>query len=545
MSTLLNLKTRTKLFIAFGAIVALMGAVSAITWRDMATLKAEQAALYHDDLALAVDILKLRNTLNRERVVLLSLTAGDATEQARLMPVLEREIAEIRTVAARLQGYRAGLAEDAAQFAQLDTLLRDYTGVRDSTVLPALKAGRRAEASSAIIGPLQARFDALREVADAAGDQQLAQADKRMAASAAMVERAQDTIVAANLAALAIGVALALLLDRAIAGPLRGAMEAARRMAGGDLTVAIPRTGGKDEVGQLLDSLDEMVTAWRQIMQETGIGISALSAAASEILATAMQGAASATETAAAVAETGATVEEVKQTAMLASQKAKTVADAAHQAAQTAEGGRSAIESGVAGMDLIQEQMDAIGTTIVRLSERSQAIAEIIATVGGLAEQSNLLAVNAAIEAAKAGELGRGFAVVAQEVRGLADQSKQATRQVRQILAEIEKAVGSAVMIAEQSSKTVSRGVEQTTRAGHAITSLADSIGDAAQAAAQIAASSQQQLAGMDQVALAMENIKQASADNAAGSRQSEGAAHNLHELGQQLKQMSERFRFA
>ena len=545
MSTLLNLKTRTKLFIAFGVIVTLMAAVSAITWRDMASLKAAQKALYQDDLALAVDILKLRVTLNRERVVMLSLTVGDGADQARLMPVLEREIAEIGTIAARLQGYRTAVAEDAAQFAQMDALLRDYTGVRDGVVLPALKAGRRAEAAAAIIGPLQGRFEALRHAADSAGNQQLAQADKRMEASGAMVARAQDTIAAANVVAVAIGIALVLLLDRAIAGPLRGAMEAARRMAGGDLTVSIPRTGGKDEVGQLLDSLDEMVTAWRQIMKETGIGISALSAAASEILATAMQGAASATETAAAVAETGATVEEVKQTALLASQKAKSVADAAHQAAQTAEGGRSAIESGVEGMDLIQQQMDAIGTTIVRLSERSQAIAEIIATVGGLAEQSNLLAVNAAIEAAKAGELGRGFAVVAQEVRGLADQSKQATRQVRQILAEIEKAVGSAVMIAEQSSKAVSRGVEQTTRAGHAITSLADSIGDAAQAAAQIAASSQQQLAGMDQVALAMENIKQASADNAAGSRQSESAAHNLHELGQQLRQMSERFRFA
>ncbi|HYE40783.1 MAG TPA: methyl-accepting chemotaxis protein, partial [Ramlibacter sp.] len=264
----------------------------------------------------------------------------------------------------------------------------------------------------------------------------------------------------------------------------------------------------------------------------------------SEILATAMQGSASASETAAAVAETSATVEEVKQTALLASQKAKAVAEAAQQAAVTAEAGREAIDSGVEGMDMIQEQMQSIGETIVRLSERSQAIAEIIATVGGLAEQSNLLAVNAAIEAAKAGESGRGFAVVAQEVRGLADQSKQATRQVRQILSEIEKAVGTAVMIAEQSTRTVTRGAEQTTRAGQAIKSLADSIGDAAQAAAQIAASSQQQLAGMDQVTLAMENIKQASADNAAGSRQSEGAAHNLHELGQQLKRTSERFRF-
>jgi methyl-accepting chemotaxis protein len=543
MSSLLNLKTRTKLFIAFGMMVALLAGVSAISYRDTTALKEAQQALFHEDLSLAVDLLRLRNTLNRERVVLLSMAVGEAGAQSHWLQELEKEGRELAAIVARLQRSKVG-ADDSAALGPVVAAQQAYAAVRDNGVVPALKAGRRAEASAAIVGPLQLRFTALREVADAAGEQQLAQANNRMQQSARMVETALTTLVIANLVALIIGVTLVLLLDRVIAGPLRRAMEVARQVAAGNLTVTIPRTKGEDEVGQLLESLDAMVRAWTTIMKETGTGIAALSAAASEILATAMQGSASATETAAAVAETGATVEEVKQTAVLASQKAKTVADAAQQAAHTAESGRAAIEGGVEGMDLIQEQMEAIGTTIVRLSERSQAIAEIIATVGGLAEQSNLLAVNAAIEAAKAGELGRGFSVVAQEVRGLADQSRQATRQVRQILSEIEKAVGTAVMIAEQSTKTVARGVEQSNRAGHAIKSLADSIGDAAQAAAQIAASSQQQLAGMDQVALAMENIKQASADNAAGSRQSEGAAHDLHDLGQQLKRMSERFQF-
>ena len=168
---------------------------------------------------------------------------------------------------------------------------------------------------------------------------------------------------------------------------------------------------------------------------------------------------------------------------------------------------------------------------------------EIIARVGGLAEQSNLLAVNAAIEAAKAGEQGKGFAVVAQEVKDLADQSRQATKQVRIILSDIQKAISATVMIAEQGSITVASGVVQTTEAGDAIRILAESIADSAQAAAQIAATSQQQLAGMDQVAMAMENIKQVSAENAAGSKQSAASAQNLHELGQKLKQMSERFK--
>ncbi|MDO8706310.1 MAG: methyl-accepting chemotaxis protein, partial [Sulfuricaulis sp.] len=176
--------------------------------------------------------------------------------------------------------------------------------------------------------------------------------------------------------------------------------------------------------------------------------------------------------------------------------------------------------------------------SIVRLSEQSQAIGEIIATVNDLAEQSNLLAVNAAIEANKAGEQGKGFAVVAQEVKSLAEQSKQATAQVRTILGDIQKATSTAVLATEQGNKAVEAGVKQTTETGESIRLLADSIAEAAQAATQIAASSQQQMVGMDQVALAMENIKQASVQNVAGTKQAEAAAQNLHELGQKLNDL-------
>ena len=172
----------------------------------------------------------------------------------------------------------------------------------------------------------------------------------------------------------------------------------------------------------------------------------------------------------------------------------------------------------------------------MRLSEQSQAICEIIATVNDLAEQSNLLAVNAAIEAAKAGEQGKGFAVVAQEVKSLAEQSKEATAQVRAILNDIQKATNAAVLATEQGNKAVEAGVRQSRDANEAINLMGRNIEDSAQAALQIAASSQQQLTGMDQVALAMENIKQASEQNVAGMKQVEVTTQSLHELGQKLK---------
>jgi methyl-accepting chemotaxis protein len=186
-------------------------------------------------------------------------------------------------------------------------------------------------------------------------------------------------------------------------------------------------------------------------------------------------------------------------------------------------------------MHRIQEQMESIAESIVQLSEQSQAIGEIIATVNDLAEQSNMLAVNAALEATRAGEQGKGFIVVAQEVKGLAEQSKQATSQVRTILGDIQRATSTAVLATEQGSKAVEAGVRQSTETGEAIRQLAESIAEAAQSATQIAVSSQQQMVGMDQVALAMENIKQASIQNVAGTRQAETAAQGLHELGLRL----------
>ena len=269
--------------------------------------------------------------------------------------------------------------------------------------------------------------------------------------------------------------------------------------------------------------------------------ISQLSSSSAEILATTTQVASGAAETATAVNETTTTVEEVKQTSQVSSQKAKYVSETAQKSAQVSQTGKKATQETMEGMHRIREQMEAIAESIVRLSEQSQAIGEIIATVNDLAEQSNLLAVNAAIEAAKAGEQGKGFAVVAQEVKSLAEQSKQATAQVRMILGDIQKATSAAVMATEQGSKAVEAGVKQSAEAGESIRMLADSMAEAAQAATQIAASVQQQLVGMDQVALAMENIKQATTQNVAGTKQAEQAAQALKVLGAQLKAMIER----
>ena len=321
------------------------------------------------------------------------------------------------------------------------------------------------------------------------------------------------------------------------AGNVQGVFAAAR-----DIT---KRKRLDEELRMYRENLEETVkqrtAELTNLLQEVKETVRVLATSSGEITAPVAELATTATQAATAVNETTTTVEEVKQTAVLSSQKARSVSDSAQKTLQVSQDGKKSLEQTIGEMNHIRGQMESIAETVVRLSEQSQAIGDMVAAVNDIAEQSNLLAVNAAIEAAKAGELGKGFAVVAQEIKSLAEQSKRATAQVRTILSDVQKGINSAVIVTEQGSKAVEAGVKQAAVSGEAILMLADNIAEAAQASTQIAASSQQQLAGMDQVVLAMESINQASVQNVAGTRQVETAAQNLQELGQKLKQLLER----
>lgn len=294
-------------------------------------------------------------------------------------------------------------------------------------------------------------------------------------------------------------------------------------------------------VGLLVALIVGVVVAWlstRAIAGPIREGAQVLVAAAGEVSTTVSQIAASAGETATAVAETSTTIDEVRQTAQLARESARGVSDSAQSAAQASRSGLDAMRASAEGLKRIGEQVKAITGSVVSLSEKGQAIGDIITTVNDLAEQSNLLAVNASIEAARAGEHGKGFAVVADEIRSLADQSKEATKQVRAILIDVQKATSTAVLTTEQGGKAVQEGQKLADKAAEAINTLAVAITQAAQAATQIAASSQQQLVGTEQVGNAMVNIKEASLQNQASTTQLATAARNLRDVGLSLQRL-------
>ncbi len=304
----------------------------------------------------------------------------------------------------------------------------------------------------------------------------------------------------------------------------------------GELTEAFNRMLGEIQAGQ--DALRKANQSLLQQAQQIIEGVGVLGAAAKQILSFSTQVTTAATETATAVAQTTATVGQVRQTVLLSAQKARVVADEAMAATQVSRQGRKAAEDAADGMKHIRLQMDSIVESMARLSEQGEAIQQIISTVEDLAVQSNLLAVNASIEAAKAGEQGKGFAVVAQEVKSLADQSKQATAHVRTILKDIQDASSAAMLASEQGIQVVETGVRQSGQAGESIMALAKNVSEGAQSVTVIAASSQQQLTGIDQVANAMQSIKEAAVQNVDSARELQKSAQNLNVLGQKLNEM-------
>ncbi|PKP05566.1 MAG: chemotaxis protein [Bacteroidetes bacterium HGW-Bacteroidetes-5] len=276
----------------------------------------------------------------------------------------------------------------------------------------------------------------------------------------------------------------------------------------------------------------------RKITSEIRSGIEVLYNSSSNILNTITDISTGASETAAAVSETTATIEEVRQTATLSNQKAKSLIESSHKVSDSAEKGKKSLAEVIKGMEQIDIHMNRISGTVVKLSEQNRRIGEITSTVSDIADQSNLLAVNAAIEAAKAGEHGRGFTVVAQEIRNLADQSKRATLQVKEILNEVNKSVNNAVEATDDAAKRVEAGKSLVMQSGEVIEMLAENIEEAGEVSLQISSSNHQQMAGMDQIVPAMENIKKASEQNVAGMQKAQSATHEIHTLGQTLKRI-------
>ncbi len=318
-------------------------------------------------------------------------------------------------------------------------------------------------------------------------------------------------------------------------------------VAQGDLATRLAPVQDRGEVlvplAILGRHLDETVGNLQDMALQIRETASNLGSSSAEILTTTSQQTAGANQQSAAIAQASATIGQVSIIAKQTTERAWGVARLAQRSADLSRAGQQAVAETVEGMEQVKKKVEGISHDILALSEQTKAIGQIIATVNAIATQSNLLALNAAVEAARAGEAGKGFAVVAGEVRTMAERSRTATVQVKEILSEIQRSVGTVVVATEAGLKGTDAGIRMVGSAGGIIQQLAESVTESAQAAEQIAAAADQQLAGMEQISQAVLNIYQVTQQAVGSAHQSERSAAELNTLAEQLRQLVSRYR--
>jgi methyl-accepting chemotaxis protein len=329
---------------------------------------------------------------------------------------------------------------------------------------------------------------------------------------------------------------------QALQAAVRSYSQFAATVADGDLTVTVTAVGS-DELQGLSESLNRMVGGLAEISGEIQSGVGEIGTSTGEILASVSRHTESAGQQSAAISQTSATVNALRAAADEMAQQARDVAEGATASVRVSDESDAAVAAIAAAMADIRQCVDGIARDILMLSERTQQIGAITHTVNDLADRSKLLALNASIEAARAGQHGAGFAVVADHVRGLADQSQDAVAQVETILDDVKQATDAAVHASQRGTEVVEHGLTLTGRAGDGIRSLADTIRQASQSAEQIAVAAQQQSIGMDEIARAIGHIDDETGQFLDGAHQSQHAAETLNDLSAKLAALTHRYR--
>jgi methyl-accepting chemotaxis protein len=328
-------------------------------------------------------------------------------------------------------------------------------------------------------------------------------------------------------------------LERSTKNILQG-ME---RFAEGDLTVQVKAEKEDDDIGKLFAGFNSAVGNIRDMMIQVNEAVQATASASSQISASAEQMAAGAQEQSSQASEVASAVEEMTSTIVETTRNAGSAANSATIAGETAHKGGDVVQQTVSEMNEIAIVVRQAADTVAELGKSSDKIGEIIQVIDDIADQTNLLALNAAIEAARAGEQGRGFAVVADEVRKLAERTTKATKEIAQMIKQIQLETGGAVESMQKGTQQVEKGKELAGRAGKSMTDIVNASNQVVDVINQVATASEEQSSAAEQISVSIQSINMVSQESASGVQQIARAAEDLNQLTERLQHFVEKFR--
>ncbi|AVX23741.1 Histidine kinase, HAMP region: chemotaxis sensory transducer [Pseudomonas syringae pv. atrofaciens] len=373
-----------------------------------------------------------------------------------------------------------------------------------------------------------------------------ARADDLAALQVISAKKEQGTAVvqllSVALVVLLVGIFAAFLITRQITVPLSSTVIAARRIADGDLTHDTSTTR-QDELGLLQNTMQHMTVSLRGLIGGIGNGVTQIATAAEQLSAVSEQTSAGVTlqknevdQVATAMNEMASTVQEVARNTEDASQAAK-------QASERAAHGSSVVQHATREIGQLAGEVQQLGQAMQRLTEDSGKIGSVIDVIKAVAEQTNLLALNAAIEAARAGEQGRGFAVVADEVRSLAQRTQNSTTEIEALIQALQKGTGAASGLMDASLQRTEGTVVLARQAEQALVEINQSIGTIEQMSQQISAAAEQQSAVTEEINRSVLSVRDIADQSASATEQSAASTVELARLGSDLQSMVARFK--
>jgi methyl-accepting chemotaxis protein len=368
---------------------------------------------------------------------------------------------------------------------------------------------------------------------------------KAHAASLDVISTARYTLIGVTGVTGLLMVVSGFALSRSITKPAEKLVTTLCRVADNDLAVEPLNMTGVDEISQLGRATDRMATSLSRIVYEVKDAAGNVSAASTEIAASSEEMAAGMRSQTQQVTQISSAIEEMSASVVEVAKKSGEAAARAEDSGKAATEGGDVVAQTIAGMESISAAVQASANSVQELGKRGEQIGDIIKVINDIADQTNLLALNAAIEAARAGEHGRGFAVVADEVRKLADRTTKATEEIAHSISAIQSETQGAVDRMNSGTTQVKVGVERATHAGESLKRIVSSARDVAGMIQSIAAAAEEQGAASEEVSRNVEAINAVSRQTAEGAAQAASAATDLSAKAEALQSLVGRFKLA
>ncbi|CAI8857886.1 methyl-accepting chemotaxis protein [Pseudomonas serboccidentalis] len=537
-----NWTLRQRILASFAVIIAIMLLMVVVSYSRLLKIETSENSVRDDAVPGVYYSSMIRGAwvdsyLQTQELLGLKEGQGISSEDAADYKAFENRLQE------QMTNYRNTVTtdEDRIEFAAFEKYHDTYMQIQDQ-VLDLHKRNLEAEAVKLFTEKLTPAWYAGRmKLNDIIGENKKV-ADQAMANIDEAVAAAKVSMFVSLLVAVLAAGACGLLLMRAIMAPMNRIVEILEIMRTGDLSGRL-NLDRKDEFGAVETGFNDMMTELTSLVSQAQRSSVQVTTSVTEIAATSKQQQATATETAATTTEIGATSREIAATSRDLVRTMTEVSTAADQASVLAGSGQQGLARMEDTMHSVMGAADLVNAKLAILNEKAGNINQVVVTIVKVADQTNLLSLNAAIEAEKAGEYGRGFAVVATEVRRLADQTAVATYDIEQMVREIQSAVSAGVMGMDKFSEEVRRGMAEVQQVGEQLSQIIHQVQALAPRVLMVNEGMQAQATGAEQINHALVQLGDASSQTVESLRQASFAIDELSQVAVGLRSGVSRFK--